>query len=237
MSARAATLPGRDGQWVDDWLSGERLSTYLFAATGSRTKALALYEWNSEVAAAVHTDLCHLEIGLRNAYDNALRTHWQGSADWTASPHAMFPPTWRNRGGRGTGKPKARVDVNRKPRELLVKARVDAGGPTVTSGKVIAELSFGFWRYMTTAVHEKQLWVPYLHHAFPAGTDRSKDVDVRIERIHKLRNRVAHHEPLLRTNLSVSLTDIIDLATLISSDLGAYIDTTTSLRDVLTRRP
>jgi hypothetical protein len=34
---------------------------------------------------------------------------------------------------------------------------------------VVAELSLGFWRYLSVKRHEKHLWVPYLHHAFPAG--------------------------------------------------------------------
>lgn len=69
--ATPPTPPG-DGPWVERWLSPERFATYLRAANGDRGRALALYEWNARVGAALLHDLGHLEIGLRNAYDRAL---------------------------------------------------------------------------------------------------------------------------------------------------------------------
>ncbi|MEV5360848.1 hypothetical protein AB0K45_11025 [Micrococcus luteus] len=237
MTAFTPILPGCDGQWVEDWLSAERFATYLAAANGLRPKALALYEWNIRAASAIQQDLCHLEIGLRNAYDNALRTHWPGPADWTEDPLGVFPPQPSTRGGKGTTRPKARVDVNGKSRALLIKARQDAGGPTAQPGKVVAELSLGFWRYLSIKRLEKHLWVPHLHRAFPAGTDRAQDVDNRIHRLHTVRNRVAHHEPLLGVNLPARLGDILDLAKLINPDLSAYIDGTTQIRQVVADRP
>jgi hypothetical protein len=237
MTAFTPTLPGCDGQWVEDWLSADRLATYLTVASGSRLKALALYEWNIRVASALQQDLCHLEIGLRNAYDSALRTHWTGPTDWTSDPGGVFPPKWSTRGGKGTANPKARIDVNATPRAQLLKARQDAGGAAASPGKVVAELSLGFWRYLSVKRHEKHLWVPHLHHAFPAGTDRARDVDDRIHRLHNIRNRVAHHEPLLGVSLLARLGDIIDLATMINPDLGSYIDATTQIRDAIADRP
>ena len=58
---------------------------------------------------------------------------------------------------------------------------------------------FGFWRYLSTAAHHHPLWIPYLHTAFTAGTSRTA-VDHPVGRLHHLRNRIAHHEPLLRRN-------------------------------------
>lgn len=237
MTASAPILPGRDGRWVDDWLSAARFATYLTATAGSRRRALALYEWNVQAALAMQQDLCHLEVGLRNAYDAALRAHWAGPVDWTSDPVTVFPPTPSARGGAGTSNPQSRVDVNARPRTLLIKARQDAGGPTAQPGKVIAELSLGFWRYLSVKRHEKTLWVPYLRHAFPTGTDRAIDVDHRIHRLHTLRNRVAHHEPLLGVNLPARLADITDLATLINPDLGAYITATTRIPQAIASRP
>lgn len=230
-------LPSRDGQWVDEWFSAARLTTYLTAAAGSRRRALALYEWNIQAACAIQQDLCHLEIGLRNAYDAAIRAHWTGQIDWTSQPTAVFPPTLSTRGHKGSTNPKAVVDVNARQRALLTKARQDAGGPAAPPGKVIAELSLGFWRYLSVKSHEKALWVPYLHHAFPAGTDRARDIDSRVHRLHTLRNRVAHHEPLLGVNLPARLADITDLATLINPDLGGYITATTLIPQAIALRP
>lgn len=163
MSAPGTTLASQDGQWIDMWLGPDRLSNYLAATSGDRSRALALYEWNADIASeALRRDLCHLEIGLRNAYDAALRNHWQGPTDWTSDPAAVFPPAWSTRGGNKTPNPKAKVDLNKQPRELLTQARRKAGGPAAPTGKVVAELTLGFWRYLSLGRHEKRLWVPCL---------------------------------------------------------------------------
>ena len=225
-------LAALDGPWVDQWLTPPRLATYLRAAGGSRETALRLYEWNHDAANAIHRDLGHFEVGLRNAYDHALRAHWTGPADWTDSAPQLFPPRMGSR-----GKPKVSVDLNATTRALLVRARQDAGGVAARPEKVVAELTLGFWRYLSIKRQESALWIPYLRHAFPAGTDRARDVDGPVGRIHDLRNRVAHHEPLLNVNLARRHSDIIDLADLISPDLGSFVARTSTLPEVLARRP
>ena len=44
--------------------------------------------------------------------------------------------------------------------------------------------------------HEKTIWVPYLHTAYPFKTDRRK-IHQTLYELREFRNRVAHHEPLL----------------------------------------
>jgi hypothetical protein len=101
MTTPGSTLASRDGRWVEMWLGPDRLVNYLAATGGDRSRALALYEWNTDVASeALRRDLCHLEVGLRNAYDAALRNHWSGPTDWTSDPAGVFPPVWSTRGGR-----------------------------------------------------------------------------------------------------------------------------------------
>jgi hypothetical protein len=36
-----------------------------------------LYEWNLRLGAALMRDIAHIEIAVRNAYDRAMRQHWQ----------------------------------------------------------------------------------------------------------------------------------------------------------------
>lgn len=71
-----------------------------------------------------------------------------------------------------------------------------SGGPNALPGKIIAQLSWDFWRYLTSAVHEITLWRPAPAPCLSTGTARAQG-DARIGRLHSLRNRVAHHEPLL----------------------------------------
>ena len=110
-------------------------------------------------------------------------------------------------------------------------------GPTGAPGKVIAELTFGFWRFLSSSAHEKSVWVPYLHQAFPAGTDRKRDVDSKVAALNRLRNRVAHHEPLITENLSREAAKVTALGGLIDPDLGEYLSATSAVPALLRERP
>lgn len=172
-------MPARpvDGRWVEEWLSASRFATYLTAARGRRGIALDLYEWNCRTGGALLWDLAHLEVALRNADDAAVQTRWTGSSHWLLAPDSTLRVAIHRTRRTGQGG-KKRVDINGRSREIL-DAAVSKARPGAPVGKVIAELPFGFWRYCTSAGHEKALWVPYLHHAFPAGTSR-RDVDERL---------------------------------------------------------
>lgn len=221
--------PPPPGPWVESWLSQPRFSVYLAAGGGDPKLALDLYEWNAELGTALMRDLAHVEVGLRNAYDRALCARWPGPPHWTSARIPAFSPLWRTKQGR-------RVDVNFRARDSLEKAVTSAGGPGALSGKVAAELMFGFWRYLSSAAHEKTLWVPALHHAFKPGTDR-RDVDRPIGRLHNLRNRVVHHEPLLRSNVAGRLTDAIVVTSLIDPQLGQHLNATSRVPALLQQRP
>ncbi|WP_327640042.1 Abi family protein [Kribbella sp. NBC_00482] len=230
--------PGPGG-WVEAWLSAPRISVYLAAAAGDRQRALDLYEWNTQLSSALLHDLAHLEVGIRNAYDQALTQHAQFVPHWTTNPQQVFAPVLRTKKvydpsvGRRVSR---RVDVNDKPRKALQRAISEAGGMNAPPGKIVAQLMFGFWRYLSSAAHEVPLWRPYLHHAFAAGTSRP-DVDVRMGDLHELRNRVAHHEPLLSWNLVKAQQQLVELAGLISPDLAQHITTSSKVAALLASRP
>jgi hypothetical protein len=76
----------------------------------------------------------------------------------------MFPVRWR------AARDGTRINANRTPREQI-ECAVREAGPGAPPGKVIAELMFGFWRYLSTAAHHHPLWILYLHSAFAFGLD------------------------------------------------------------------
>jgi hypothetical protein len=222
------------GPWVETWLSPPRFARYLQAAGGDRARALALYEWNAGLGAAMLHDLAHLEVALRNAYDRAGSAAWSGPGHWLVQGGTtLFAPLLRTK---RTGGGRRRIDVNKKQRELLEAAIRAAGGPAAPPGKVVAELMFAFWRYLTSSAHEKTVRVPFLFRAFPPGTARV-DVDAKLGRLHELRNRVAHHEPLLGLNVATLHRDLLALATALSAELRTHIDATTAVPSLLTQRP
>ena len=74
------------GPWVEQWLSPPRFGRYLAECGGDRERACATYEWNAVLAQAISRDIAHFEVALRNAYDQAMRTHWRGAAHWLLDP-------------------------------------------------------------------------------------------------------------------------------------------------------
>lgn len=205
------------------------------ATGGDRERALRLYDWNARVSAAVLRDLAHFEVALRNAYDVALTAATPpAQTHWTFASAAVFPPVYRTK--RVSTRPTQHTDINRRPREILDAAVQAAGGRSAPPGKVVANLAFGFWRYLSSKAHEKSLWVPYLHVAFSPKTNRS-DVDARVGRLHELRNRVAHHEPLLGTNLSLGLEDLLWVAGRLDSSISQYISFSTDVPALIASRP
>ena len=79
--------------------------------------------------------------------------------------------------------------------------------------------------------------MPALHRAFPSGTDRAAHVDGPVGRLHDLRNRVAHHEPLLNTDVAARLADLIGLAGRLDPQLGQHVQATSAVASLLATRP
>ncbi|MEZ0491774.1 hypothetical protein AB2L28_05930 [Kineococcus sp. TBRC 1896] len=184
------------------------------------------------MSAAILHDLGHLEVALRNAYDTSLaRVPLPAGAEhWTQAPATLFVRQPK-RAKDGTS-----IDANDTPRRQVLAARRAAGGPNAPGGKVVAEFSFGFWRYLSTSAHEVPLWRPYLHHAFQPGTSR-RDLDQAVRQLHLLRNRVAHHENLLTANLAARHDDVGRVLAMISAQLEQHVAGRSTWASVLTQRP
>ncbi len=164
-------------------LSRERLNKY-FAATGNDLNAaLALYERNTRLSEAFYTPLQCMEICFRNKLDAQL-TNVYGE-DW-----------FRN------GKPPFAQDAI----DSIQKEIVDLGKARkpITSGAIVAEMSFGFWVGLLGPRYDATLWRRSLHIAFrehgaPMRRDR---VHGRFNAMRRFRNRIAHHEPIFLNNLA-----------------------------------
>ena len=140
-----------DYQVVLDCLTNERLSSYLHAMRHDVEQAFHLYEWNMRAAASVLSLTSMAEVVVRNALDRELSV-------------------WADR--RRHGAEWFDVDVlDHRDRQDLQKERHRARsrrGEEV-HGKVIAELSLGFWRYLVESRYFTALWVPATHAAFPTA--------------------------------------------------------------------
>jgi hypothetical protein len=221
--------------WVNDWLTPARFSKYLSAAGGDADLGLALYEWNSEIAAAFLRDLGHLEVAVRNAYDRALQTHPAVvNGEWltAASCALLFPPHM------ATDKSGNLQDKNATPRANVSTARKHSGFDlgVVPRGKAVAELMFGFWSYLSDDLHEKTLWVPALHTAYVPGADRAR-LHVALSALRDFRNRVAHHESVFDRRPEDHRRYIVFIARQLSTELNDHISQNSRLPMVLAARP
>ena len=214
-----------------DRLTIDRLRSYLEDCDNDLERALELYAWNSQVAAAFLEDLGRLEVVLRNRFDEAL-TYMTASAG-LPSPwfdhSALFP----GRGGRQA------LEVI-----AIAKRRASRSGtaPTIQS-KVVVEFGFGFWRYLCSSHYHTSMWVPALsaqfpHHPAPAHATRIRtDVERRMGQLHFLRNRVAHHKPIHRRALAEDAAKILELALWMCTDTHDWMSELSRIPSVLAAKP
>jgi hypothetical protein len=211
-----------DEKTVTELISPDRLNPYLIACAGDTTAALALYRWNSDLAAAFFESLGHLEIMLRNALDARLVARQQRhgrTAEWYADPEIPLGS-------------KALSDI------AQAQERASRGSSAaIPRGKIIAELSFGFWRFLLARHYRASLW-PDLAGAFPYAPNRALDtVEGPVRQLHKLRNRIAHHEGIWHLPLEASRDDIFTVLGYIAPSAATWVFAASRINDVLARRP
>ena len=167
----------------EEALSLERFGRYLAWAGGDRGRAIAMYGLNTRLSESLYTPLQTLEVALRNRIHTVLAEakgeDWYGGhAGILLVPHQSEQAT--------------------KAIDELAK-----GGKPVTAGGVVASLTFSFWTTMFNKAYET-LWQQTLHRiadpTAPKGL-RRKDFSTPLTQVRVLRNRIAHHEPILHWNL------------------------------------
>lgn len=222
--------------WITDWLSDARFATYLRHAGNDPRRALAIYEWNTQVNAAIMHDIAHLEVGLRNKIDRALTPathaddeHWTNHLTMTTVLfHEETPANER-----------MIKDVTEARQRLMHPAARKRQEPTpdrMPGGKVLAELSFGFWPYLFTRARHDTIWGNYLQDQFPNSTDRNKLHQGLLE-INHARNRAAHHEPVKRAEISRIRNSILRYARYVSTDLREYMEKNSEIQPLAQSRP
>ncbi|MBD8057849.1 hypothetical protein IC607_02570 [Cellulomonas sp. JH27-2] len=184
-------------------ISAARLAPYLEVTTGKATDAIRLYQWNIELSAAVYELFHFLEVSLRNAMDEQLcawnatqvndSTGDRRGRDWLMDPAPLLLRLARDK------------DIQEAKRRAGIAAKRRNGprrGVPVEHADVLANLSFGTWRYLLPDKDEGRqlLWEEALVDAFPHWTRGRGDLTRAADKVLLLRNRVAHLEPLLDTN-------------------------------------
>lgn len=211
-----------DGAHMVRLLSERRMETYIAAADGDLDNAFELYSWNIELAAALQGATAMVEVVARNSIDRTL-TAWMGGK------------------GRGDWFDLEILDERAKADIATARSRVRRNGAAVDHDRVVAELSFGFWRFLTTRRYHASLWVPTLHKAFPRGDSdlrvRQREVARLLGNMTFIRNRAAHLEPIFRRDIERDVGEARALMGWIDSQALAWFDVTLKLDEVLAAKP
>jgi hypothetical protein len=188
---------------LEQALSTERFSRYLTWAIGDRARAVELYTLNTRISESLYTPLQMLEVALRNRI------------------HSVLTEARNERWFEDEGF----LSGERQPQQLA-KAIEDIGANNKepTPGRVVSELTFSFWTAMFGKGYET-LWQQTLHQIArrPEGKGvRRKDFSGPLATIRTLRNRVAHHEPILEWDLGKHYANMVTLTEWLSPAAAAW---------------
>lgn len=204
-------------------LIGEaRFGSYLRHYQGNEKMALRLYSWNIAVSTAIWGPLGVLEVSVRNAI-HAKMCERAGREDW-----------W-NHGATYL------LDRDRQYIESAERKLKDRGSTNPSADDVVAATSFGLWTALTsdgiprhpTLSYETTYWQPRLHRAFPHYTAKRKQLHRQLDDVRRLRNRVAHHEPIFRYDLCRICDEIAAVAGYVDPAAGEYIRDSQRVRQVV----
>lgn len=202
---------------VTNIISRERLTKYLQEAGFDEEKALALYGWNIQISEAFFPLLSAAEVGLRNTICDRLQEMF--GRDW-----------WENDDF---------LQQIQRGKRIVKNAhdKLESKG-SVTNGRMIAELNFGFWVKMLLPRHKEIFW-PNFHSAFE---NLPKDISYetfykRCEDIRVFRNRVFHHEPILHLNISQEYSDLMQMINWLSPEKAKWIKGYSRVMAVMRQKP
>lgn len=197
-------------------LSQERMDTYVKAAGGDLKRAVRLYTWNVAISSAFWGSFSVLEVALRNAIHTQL-TRLAGRDDW-----------WEGQ----TGLRDSERDRVKDASETAKRLHPTSCNP----GHVIAELTLGFWVGLLANRHHQRLWEHKLQHAFPHLVDQRRELHRKLESLRKLRNRIAHHEPIFARNLAADHAQLLKVIEAISPDAVTWVRQNSRVEHVLDLR-
>lgn len=182
-------------QKIEYYLSRPRIARYLVATQGNTTLAYELYLDNLRLAQAFHPMIGLLEVALRNALNERL-THYFGDPDWIIHQKQGFMVDKRLKRFDRREK-KTVLNTYLKDQVAQAEQSIRRIHQAVTPGKVIAELTFGFWTSLFDKTEYKILQGQpiQIFTQLPSSTSRA-DIATALNEIRTLRNRMNHNEPL-----------------------------------------
>jgi hypothetical protein len=195
-------------------ISAERLSPYLVQTAGDLELALRLYAWNTSISESLYGIMQGFEVVLRNSSHSKLSVGFANERWWDVA----------------SLRDSERDDI------LDAESNLRRRGVTITAGRIVAELNLAFWTNLYSNFYEQQFWVKHLRTVFPSKIDR-KRLHARFESIKLLRNRLAHHETLIRRSVQRDHAELLDAISWMSPNFKAWMGESDLFHERFAGRP
>ena len=202
-------------------ISNERLGAYLVAAGFNHERALNLYLWNAKMCGAFYLPLQATEVGLRNGVNAALSNVYGN--EWWRNPNEFV----RN------------ADRSAQNAIRKVIRRINDKSLPLTTAQVVAGLSFGFWVNILDSYYNREVWSRELHVQFPNMPDDATRelLKSRAARTADFRNRVSHHEPMHKSNVSGEYSELMKLLSWICPHKKEWIRANSTVPRIMREKP
>jgi hypothetical protein len=161
-------------------LSPGCLALYEELARGNLSDSLKLYCWNTSLSQCLYWPLHAFEVSLRNAMADRMADAYGN--DW----YEKIPEFSKRRGT---------TDNTEAEHVEKAKRKLDEDGLLYGHDNIVAAISMGFWLGLLKDEYREKLWEPLFSNIFPM-IDREETFR-KVNQIKRLRNSVAHHEPIL----------------------------------------
>jgi hypothetical protein len=168
-----------DHKQVLQALSVARLKPYA-TLNGRNTDTLKAYAQNIVLSLALYPVLQQFEVVFRHQIEKILIADF--GAQWSTNPIFLqnLDP-WAN--------------------QELTKtlSKLSKINSVIQSDLVVAECTFGFWTSFLEARNNHMIWFKHDKNIFPFATRKQRNIHIirrEFDTLRKLRNRIAHHEPI-----------------------------------------
>lgn len=198
-------------------LSVERLRSVIQSEDDTLDDVLIRYKNNIRISQALYPELSILEVTLRNAIHSMLCK--------------CISETWLE------DEIKQQKLLSKQEHDKLIKAYNDTqkecSSKTFTTGKVIANLTFGFWtnicskKYSTKIWHKKECFRGVFINC-PKAKLQINELSRKLTSIRKLRNRVFHYEPIFTKSLLDKYNEILEVLSYLPQDKANILQETST---------
>ena len=184
--------------------SAKRMQKYLRACGGDTRRAMTLYRYNLKLSQEMFTIISCFEVVLRNRIDVQMVDHLGN--DWLRDVILPNGALYYDR----------RVENTRKIIEKAYNGLMREGN--YSHSKLLSEMEFGVWKYMfsnaTYALMGQRLLRIFPNKPKSTCQHRYDNTYIfqELDYINKLRNRIAHHEPIcfVRPNPVIDTTYVLN---------------------------